>query len=138
MIPNHKQFIEAIREKKKVSLRFYSKADSAVIDLVCAPLDYGRTGAVQDGVNRYQLWDYSRNNGSYMLFLLPEQILSLSVLGAVFDPAEFGAPPPTWSIPQDWRAPSGAGPEVPSAGLAQAQKHLTSLPNNDKPLQQIH
>jgi hypothetical protein len=52
MIPNHKQFIEAIREKKKVSVRFYSKADSGVIDLVCAPMAYGPTGAVQDGVNR--------------------------------------------------------------------------------------
>ena len=34
MIPNHKQFIEAIKEKKKVCLQFYSKADSGVIDLV--------------------------------------------------------------------------------------------------------
>ena len=83
MIPNHKQFIEAIGEKKKVSVRFYSKADSGVIDLVCAPMDYGVAGEVQDGVNRYQLWDYTSNNGSHSLALLPEQILSLSVLGGV-------------------------------------------------------
>jgi len=38
MVTNHKEFIEAIRDKKKVWLRFYSKADSQVIDLVCAPL----------------------------------------------------------------------------------------------------
>jgi len=41
MIPNHKQFIEAIKDRNKVCLRFYSIADTGVRDLVCAPLDYG-------------------------------------------------------------------------------------------------
>ena len=49
MIPNHKQFIEAIGEKKKVSMRFYSKADSGIIDLVCAPLDYVREPEFRTG-----------------------------------------------------------------------------------------
>ena len=111
MIPNHKEFIEAIKEKKKVNLRFYSKADSEVIDLVCAPMDYGPGAGSSDGVNRYSLWDYSSNNGSHTLSFLPEQILDLSVLGGVFDPAEFGVPPPAWSIPRDWSSPSGAGTE---------------------------
>ena len=115
MIPNHKQYIEAIRGKKKVSLRFYSKADSGVIDLVCAPMDYGLVGEFQDGVNRYQLWDYTSNNGSHTLHLLPEQILDLSVLGGAFDPAEFGVPPAAWSIPRDWGSPSVAGTEIRSA-----------------------
>jgi hypothetical protein len=115
MIPNHKQFIEAVQEKKKVCVRFYSKADSGVIDLVCAPMDYGPAGEGQDGVNRYQLWDYSSNNGSPILVLLAEQILTLSVLGAVFDPAEFGPPPPAWSLPRNWGLPSAVGPEMRSA-----------------------
>lgn len=89
MIPNHKQFIEAINEKKKVRVRFYSKADSGVVDLVCAPMDYGPGAGVQDGVNRYWLWDYSSNNGSHTLSLLPAQILELRVQGEVFDPAQF-------------------------------------------------
>ena len=76
MIPNHKQFIEAIQEKKKVSLRLYSKADSGVIDLACAPLDYGPGAGIPDGVNRYSLWDYTSNNGSHILSLLPEQELT--------------------------------------------------------------
>jgi hypothetical protein len=115
MIPNHKQFIEALQDKKKVCLRFYSKADSGVIDLVCAPLDYGPGAGIPDGVNRYSLWDYTSNNGSHTLSFLPEQILDLSVLGGVFDPAEFGVPPPAWSIPRDWTSPSGAGTEIRSA-----------------------
>ena len=115
MISNHKEFIEAIREKKKVCLRFYSTADSGVIDLVCAPMDYGPGGATPDGVNRYWLWDYSSNTGSPALGLLPEQVLDLRVLGEVFDPAQFEVTPPQWSIPRDWGLPSGAGMEVRSA-----------------------
>jgi hypothetical protein len=106
MIPNHKQFIEAINEKKKVCLRFYSKADSGVIDLICAPLDYGPAAAIPDGVNRYSLWDYTSNNGSHTLRFLPEQVLDLRVVGELFDPAEFGVQPSPWSVPRDWGSQS--------------------------------
>jgi hypothetical protein len=115
MIPNHKQFIEAINQKKKVCLRFYSKADSGVIDLVCAPMDYGPGAGIQDGVNRYWLWDYTSNGGSHTLSLLPEQVLDLRVLGEAFDPAQFDVKPPKWSIPRDWGSPSAAGTEIRSA-----------------------
>ena len=110
MIPNHKQFIAAIREKKKVCLRFYSKADSGVIDLICAPTDYGPGCGIQDGVNRYWLWDYTSNTGSPTLGLLPEQVLDIRILGQVFDPAEFDVPLSAWSIPREWSSHSGPGP----------------------------
>ena len=126
MIPNHKQFIEAIKEKNKVCLRFFSRADSGVIDLVCAPLDYGPGAAVQDVVNRYWLWDYTSNTGSPTLGLLPEQVLDLRVLGDAFDPAEFACPPPTWSIPRDWRPPSGSGADNPSRAPAPIEKQPSS------------
>ena len=59
MMPNHPRFIEAINQKKKVSVRFYSKADTGLLDRVCAPMDYGPGGEIQDGLNRYWLWDYA-------------------------------------------------------------------------------
>ncbi len=105
MIPNHKDFIEAINEKKKASVRFYSKADSGVIDRICAPMDYG-PGEVQDGLNRYWLWDYASNTASHALGLVPQQIVDLRVLGEVFDPTEFGVTPWPWSIPRAWGLPS--------------------------------
>jgi hypothetical protein len=126
MIPNHKQFIEAIKEKHKVCLRFYSKADSGVIDLVCAALDYGPGAGFQDGVSRYWLWDYTSNTGVPLLSLLPDQVLDIRILGEVFDPAEFGAPSPTWSVPRDWKASAGAGTEIPAAGSAQTDKQPES------------
>lgn len=102
MIPNHERFIEAIREKKKVSVRFYSKADSGVLDRICAPLDYGPDGEIQDGLNHYWFWDYASNTGTHPLGLLPAQIVDLRVLGEVFDPAQFGVKPRPWSTPRDW------------------------------------
>ena len=102
MIPNHEQFIEAIKERKKVCVRFYSKADSGVIDRVCAPMDYGPGAGIPDGVNRYSLWDYTSNNGSHTLSLLPEQVLDLRALGEVFDPTQIEVRPPHWFITRDW------------------------------------
>lgn len=102
MIQNHAGFIEAIQAKKKVCVRFYSKADSGVLDLVCAPMDYGPGSEAKDGLNRYWLWDYRANSGSHTLGLVPQQILDMQVLGVVFDPAELDARPPQWSIPRDW------------------------------------
>jgi hypothetical protein len=121
MISNHREFIEAIKERKKVSLRLYSIADSGIIDLVCAPLDYGPGPEPPDGVNRHWFWDNSRNNGSPILVLLPEQILDLSILGALFDPAGFTASHPTWKIPRDWSAPSEPGAESPTTGAVQTE-----------------
>lgn len=105
MIPNHTRFIEAISEKKKVSVSFYSKADSGVLDHVCAPMDYGPGGDIQDGLNHYWLWDYSAKADAQVLSLLPQQIVDLQVLGEVFDPADFGIRSTPWCVPRDWGTP---------------------------------
>ena len=114
MIPKHAQFIAAIQEKKKVCVRFYSTADSGVLDRVCAPMNYGSEGGSADGLNRYWLWDYASKTGSHTLGLAPQQIVDLQVLGEMFDPAQFtiepspllsvapiGGLPPTTIVPSD-------------------------------------
>lgn len=88
MIPNHNQFLEALKDRKKVSVRFYSQADSGVLDRICAPMNYG-PGAIHDGLNRYWLWDYASATGVHTLGLVPKQIVDLRVLGELFDPADF-------------------------------------------------
>ena len=112
MIPNHARFLEAINDKKKVSVQFYSKADSGVLDRVCAPMNYGPGGEIQDGLNRYWLWDYASNTGSHTLGLLPQQIVELRVLGDVFDAAQIAKrssptpPAPTVDLPPTTAIPS--------------------------------
>jgi hypothetical protein len=88
MIPNHAEFLAAIHDHKKVWLRFYSTPDSGLLDRVCAPMDYGPGGGIEDGLNRYWLWDYASNTGSHKLGLLPQQVVELRVLGDVFNPAQ--------------------------------------------------
>lgn len=103
MIPNHNQFLEALHEKRKVRVKFYSPADGGVLDRVCAPMDYGPASGTNDGLNRYWLWDYASDTGSCSLGLVPQQIVDLQVLGEVFDPAQFtiAHPPAPISPPGD-------------------------------------
>lgn len=102
MIANHSQFIDAINEKKKVRLRYFSQADSGVLDRVCAPLDYGPGAGFGDGLNRYWFWDSSGATGAHAMGLMPPEIMELHVLGELLDPAELGARPWAWAIPRDW------------------------------------
>jgi len=106
MIPNHPEFIEAINEKKKVRVRYYSIPDSGVVDRVCAPMDYGPGTVYHDGLNRYWLWVDAVNAGSRILGLLPGEVVNLQVLGEVFDPAEFKDRPAQWFTPRDWGSES--------------------------------
>jgi hypothetical protein len=110
MIPNHAEFLAAVKDHRKIWLRFYSTPDSGLLDRVCAPLNYGLGGEIQDELNRYWLWDYASNTGSHTLGLLPQQIVELRVLGDVFDPAPFAresSPTPT--------APTAASPPATPA-----------------------
>jgi len=77
--------MEAITNKKKVSVRFYSKPDNGVLDRICAPISYG-PGDNSDGLNRYWLWDYESLTNDHSLGLVPQQIVELQVLGEACDP----------------------------------------------------
>ena len=94
--------MDAMNEKKKICVRFYSKPDSGVLDRICAPMDYGPGADSQDELNRYWLWDYLGDTGSHTLGLVPQQIVDLQVLGEGFDPTEFiSSPAPTPVVPAD-------------------------------------
>ena len=113
MIPKHAQFIGAIKEKKKVSVRFYSHADGGVLDRICAPMSYGPGGEIHDGLNRYWLWDYTGDTGAHALGLVPKQIVDLQVLGELFDPTEFTTKPLLVSVPPTGGLPAATA--VPPA-----------------------
>ncbi len=102
MIPNHPQFIEAIAERKKVKAKYYSKADSGVIERICAPIDYGPGAGPSDGLNRYWLWDYAAPAGARTLGLSPQEIVEVRVLGEEFPPGDIEAEPWPWGIPRPW------------------------------------
>ena len=110
MIPKHAQFIGAITERKKVSLRFYSQADSGVLDRICAPMRYGPGGEIPDGLNCYWFWNYANDTEAHTLGLAPKQIVELQVLGESFDPADFAS-----ELLPVATAPAGSLPPAPAA-----------------------
>lgn len=106
MIPNHSQLIEAIAERKKVKVKFYSQADSGVIERICAPLDYGPGAGPHDGLNRYWLWDYAGSTATRTLGLNPQQIVDLQVLSEEFQPGDIGTAPWPWAVRREWDRPT--------------------------------
>lgn len=89
MIPHHEKFIAAIADKKKVSIKFFSQADNAVLDRICAPMSYGPVSEPTDGLNRFRFWDYASVTDKHTLELLPPQIVELALLAEEFDPSVF-------------------------------------------------
>ncbi|HTI71442.1 MAG TPA: hypothetical protein VMF06_15830 [Candidatus Limnocylindria bacterium] len=109
MIPNHPAFLAAIHDRMKVCVRYYSKPDSAVLDRVCAPLDYGPGTETPEGPHRYWLWDLGDRVADPLLGLVSGQIVDLRVLGEAFNPALPNLKPMVWSVPRDWNLASNPG-----------------------------
>ena len=95
MISHHDKFIAAIADRRKVAVRFFSKADNGMLGRVCAPLNYGPGEACPGGLDRYWFWNYMNVTGIYTLGLLPPQIMELSVLDETFTALDFARDRPT-------------------------------------------
>ena len=117
MIPNHEAFLDAIRDKKMVRVAFYSKPDSGTVDRECAPLDYGPEPGGKDARNHYWIWDNAHTAGSNPLGLLPDQIVSVNVLGSDFDPAGIPVGSRPWSVPRAWGMPPLSAGQAEADGL---------------------
>ena len=99
------KFIQAIRDKRKVRVTFYSKEDGGLLTRKCAPMDYGPSRRAKQQNDRFHLWDYESDIERHSLRLNPEQISKLEVLDEIFDPSEFITWDTTenpWFIPRDW------------------------------------
>lgn len=119
MNPTHARFLEAITDKKKISVRFYSKADNGVLERICAPISYGQGSESHDELDRYWLWDYAGNPYPHILGLLAPEILDLQVRSDLFDPAEFTTQPLLVSVPPTGGLPAAT---VGSSGGAAGPK----------------
>ena len=100
-------FLNAIQFKKKIVLNFHSKEDSGILSRTCAPMDYGPSRRSKDQQDRFHSWDYTSDKGSHTLTLLPNQIVSIEILDAQFDPKEFvtwDLHKSPWFIKRDWGA----------------------------------
>jgi hypothetical protein len=98
-------FIQAIRDRKKVTVSFYSKEDQRVMVRKCAPMDYGPSRRTKEKNDRYHLWDYNSDTRIHTLSLNPEQVANIEVLDESFEPSEFvtwDTKKSAWFIPRNW------------------------------------
>lgn len=54
----HDKFIDAIHNRSKIQLTFYSKEDDATITRLTAPMDLGPSRRAHDKSDRFHFWDY--------------------------------------------------------------------------------
>lgn len=99
------KFIQAIHDKNKVQLTFFSKDDGHSLTRLCAPMDFGPSRRATDKSDRYHLWDYESDTRNHVLSLLPNQVISIDVLSEPFEPGEFitwDTSKSTWFVTRDW------------------------------------
>jgi hypothetical protein len=108
-IADHEKFLEAIQEKKKILVTFFSQEDRREISRLCAPLDFGpsrRNGTVIDnGKNKYHFWDYESDTKQHTLPLISTKIRVIEVRNETFNPRidfDFNIDNVNWFVPRNW------------------------------------
>jgi hypothetical protein len=101
--------VNAIMDKRKVNVRFYSKEDGNEHQRKCAPLDVGPSRRAKIKNDRFHFWDYDSNDGPHVLSLNPEQVIEISTLEEEFGPesiVSWDTNKTPWFIKRDWGARS--------------------------------
>jgi hypothetical protein len=88
---DHDIFINAIGDKKKIQLTFFSNEDGDIEDRLFGPIFYSTSGEESDS-DRYYLWDFESITDNHFLGLLTSQILRMKVTEEAFDPVKFFTP----------------------------------------------
>lgn len=100
-------FLEAIQEKKKITVTFNSKS-KGVITRDCIPFDYGpsRRKNLKINPDKYHMYDLDSPDGQHTLGITEDQIISLVKTDIDFDPTTYVTFMPNWFISRDWGAKS--------------------------------
>lgn len=105
MTVDHQMFLDAIAQKRRVSIRFIHPKEKREQSCICAALDFGPLRGSSDKLDRYQLWNLEGRKRPFNLALLPDEILEMKLLEDTFSPAEIISwvfKPGCWSVPRDW------------------------------------
>lgn len=103
--PMLERFLQAIRNRRKIELRFHSDEDGHPLTRKCAPMDYGPSRRAKDKTPRFHSWDYESDRQQHTLSLLRGKIISMYLLDEEFDPAEFitwSVVASPWFVSRDW------------------------------------
>jgi len=98
-------FINAINQKRKLRVTFYSFDDGRNITRVCAPMDFGPSRRAKEKNDRYHFWDFESDKANHTLSLNPEQVKTIEIMDEEFSPESFitwDTNKSKWFIPRDW------------------------------------
>jgi hypothetical protein len=84
---DHYIFLQAVQDKRKLKLTFFSRDQSKDMDRICGPILYSPSSGGDDS-GCYFLWDFERAD-SNLLALLPPQIVSMEIIEEPFDLVAF-------------------------------------------------
>jgi len=96
------EFIQAIHEKNKMQLTYFSKKDGANVTRLCAPMDVGPHRSYSEKGDYYHVWDFDGASKPHSVPLKEENIIEMIVLTEKFDPGDFVSWTPNWIVPRDW------------------------------------
>ncbi len=97
-----KKFLEAIYEKRYLSVDFIAKEDNLLRNRKCVPFDYGISRRYRDDKDRFHFLDLNSPDGKHNLSILPEQVKKVEILDESFDPADYVKWEPNWIVKRDW------------------------------------
>jgi hypothetical protein len=101
----HQQFLDALAQKRRMSVRFLRKKEGRELTRICAPLDYGPLRGAVEKTDHYQFWDLEGKRKPLNIALADEEILEMTTLDETFDPAAiitWNFKPNAWNTPRDW------------------------------------
>lgn len=102
---DHAAFLEALAEKRQVTVTFFHAKEKRERTLTCAPLDFGPLRGARDQTAQYQLWDLGAKRAPYNVTILPDDVRSITPLDATFEPADiikWAFKPNAWAVARDW------------------------------------
>lgn len=91
MHEDHDKFIQAVKDRRKVILTWFSGEYNLNLTKLCVPLQYSPSGGGEDS-ECYYLWDSEGDVGERALFLPPSQIMYMELSDDTFQPDEYIIP----------------------------------------------
>ncbi|WP_419892075.1 hypothetical protein [Paenibacillus xylanexedens] len=96
-------FLQAINEKRKIMVTFFSNEDGHSLKRLCAPFDYGPSNKYKVKSPRYHMYDYTSDSGSHVLSILPGQLKEILLTDEYFNPLDLVTwNNPKWHVQRNW------------------------------------
>jgi hypothetical protein len=95
-------FLKALKEKAVVKIVFETENKKKLSQRTCIPLDFGPSAEYNDRMERYRFYDLDSPSGAHDLYLLPKQVIEISLTDKIFNPADYFEEKQKWYTKSDW------------------------------------